>query len=1352
MKSWGRKKIVSYVLILAMTLGQGVPGGWANQASPTEPLPTNAIPSVPVAELVSEQNQIHLPNSSEQNNEIPEFFSDSVLSAVSTTQSETQLLVYQYEDPNLGSIERKAWIHVPASADPTQPKALVLNFHGGTSGAQEQMTATGMNQLADEKGFIVVYPEGYPEGMAKSWNAVLPTAAADLGVDDVGFISFLIEKLKEQYVIDEKRIYAAGISNGAQMAYRVGEELGNQIAAVGVVAGGIGTTDDFMPAQNMPVMVIHGGMDTRIPYEGGIGDGIISFDYLSTETELIPHLLEVNGLSGVETEPYEPFENYEASGEITASSWKQEITNSEVVLIRLEEAGHIWPGGILHQDDPRASVSFSANQALWHFFENHPQMSLADAQISAEAFFTASQDQARSQITALKEEFDLVLALIETPSSSALSLKDLRGLREAIRKQLHDNAQGLRKLRVTYRKVSRHLSRVEMLSEAEELLNVLVDSTERIPSVKETQDLLDRTRQAEGNQQGLVSPYEDSSVPAHAVYWDLSQMVEYLGGFERMEIHRREPLTWDDVYVWDDALQAKRPMTWDEIYAGEAPEKEFQKVAEFSYLTNRYIDTNIQTDYMMFSGYDYQVKIIRQDGSEMIFDQQSAFNQTPLITVNKVNYGSAPLNPENVLVIASDYELMDQPYTSQDAKGMYASICSHQCSDENEYRAAIRNLTSINDEAILDELIEAMELHYRNQDIRRIRRDVMNHSSLTMAEEATVREVSDVIRLLLIQEQTEETMVRQMIGEVEGIASQVLIDELTEWTLERIAARQQMRSDISAMAGGSVDLNELTALAEDLDLVEYYKTQRGIPDENEVRLHTINRRTDDVDVMVERYFKVIYEYLTTTKDDAGKYLIEKITAITSFPGTDERLRIPGGWFLGEGDGVFPLGQFIASVIPRLARGEKIGLNFRTGAMANPEEYFYYRTPNLNLDAGNTYDILRHSLGYTEMLGNLSVSKVTLQDKIKLKAVIDDSIHAERFAAEGNRDPSYYAHLYDLGSRGGGMSSVIQEDDFENLNSSLARYLLEELGYTTYADLNPEPLGFGMWYNRFHPEVEVDNPITDQTLVEDLENGDKVLAGLTGGYWFDHRDFKRVYRYLEGVTSFAPGSYISHWDETGNGREGLRLDGVVSAYNQAFHGLWSEYPVTMGALVYAGIPTAFGALLAPNVSNWNIHIFGDPLYNIGKYILDKVKDVFDALGNWIGTKETIEVGSFGRQVLQVENGTSSGRWDKLSGDRKNEIYVIRDANGKITESKVGVGYENYLEDGSMIFNQLNDMGSYEYDSSGKIVRETKKVWEVDDSGAGHYVTYTRDFIYDDDDRYQGYYSYDESGDLINHVNQ
>lgn len=157
--------------------------------------------------------------------------------------------------------ERRYRIHLPPTYVSGTPMSLVLAFHGGRGTPLRMAELTAFNNLADTAGFIVVYPEGYEQSWADGRNT---TQAAQAGIDDVGFISALIDTLISNFSVDSARVYAAGISNGGNFVQRLGCELADKVVAIGVVAA-TSATDTALhcnPARPAPMTLMIGTEDT----------------------------------------------------------------------------------------------------------------------------------------------------------------------------------------------------------------------------------------------------------------------------------------------------------------------------------------------------------------------------------------------------------------------------------------------------------------------------------------------------------------------------------------------------------------------------------------------------------------------------------------------------------------------------------------------------------------------------------------------------------------------------------------------------------------------------------------------------------------------------------------------------------------------------------------------------------------------------------------------------------------------------------------------------------------------------------------------------------------------------------
>ena len=132
-------------------------------------------------------------------------------------------------------IQRDYRIYVPSIYDGSMEVPVVFNIHGYGSNAFQQEAYGDFRPIADTANFILVAPDGTLDNSGTAfWNAFgSPTET----VDDVGFISALIDTLAEDYSINLNRVYSTGMSNGGFMSYKLACGLSSRIAAIASVTG-----------------------------------------------------------------------------------------------------------------------------------------------------------------------------------------------------------------------------------------------------------------------------------------------------------------------------------------------------------------------------------------------------------------------------------------------------------------------------------------------------------------------------------------------------------------------------------------------------------------------------------------------------------------------------------------------------------------------------------------------------------------------------------------------------------------------------------------------------------------------------------------------------------------------------------------------------------------------------------------------------------------------------------------------------------------------------------------------------------------------------------------------------------
>jgi polyhydroxybutyrate depolymerase len=268
--------------------------------------------------------------------------------------------------------ERSYLVHVPPQYAPDTPMPVVLAFHGGGANARNMVAFSGLNEKADEAGFIVVYPEGSGRlEQISAFNAGNCCGqAAARQIDDVSFTRKVLDDLESVANVDRRWVFATGMSNGAMMAYRLAAEMSDRIAAIAAVSGPMGT-QECHPDRAVSVMHFHGDADEFAPFAGGKGRGPSGTDLFSVDHS-INAWVEANGCTKapVTTRLPDPENDGTTVRQMRYGSGKD---NAEVVLVVIEGGGHTWPGR-----EPRMRLlgvstrDISANDMMWEFFQRHP--------------------------------------------------------------------------------------------------------------------------------------------------------------------------------------------------------------------------------------------------------------------------------------------------------------------------------------------------------------------------------------------------------------------------------------------------------------------------------------------------------------------------------------------------------------------------------------------------------------------------------------------------------------------------------------------------------------------------------------------------------------------------------------------------------------------------------------------------------------------------------------------------------------------------------------------------------------------------------------------------------------------
>ncbi|HAJ57256.1 MAG TPA: hypothetical protein DCL35_05745 [Candidatus Omnitrophica bacterium] len=300
-----------------------------------------------------------------------------------------------------GGLERTYRAHVPQSYDAQRPVPLVLAFHGGGGNIEAASRYFRLDEKSDEEGFIVVYPQGTGKRIAGmlfgTWNAgrcCKPAMANN--VDDVGFVRKMVAKLKKDFVIDEKRIYMTGFSNGGQMVFRLACEMPGVFAAA-APAGSVGTFDNCTPRRPIPIFHFDGTADPCSPYEGGgecggcfgkffrsIGVPVKDINYYACDP--VPVYIEKwRKWNGCDDTPKVTMRQ----GDTTCITYSPCKGNVEVTSCVTKGGGHAWAGNVEYEAQACRSrpqgyicrqwknaigpliLDYDATDTIWEFFKKY---------------------------------------------------------------------------------------------------------------------------------------------------------------------------------------------------------------------------------------------------------------------------------------------------------------------------------------------------------------------------------------------------------------------------------------------------------------------------------------------------------------------------------------------------------------------------------------------------------------------------------------------------------------------------------------------------------------------------------------------------------------------------------------------------------------------------------------------------------------------------------------------------------------------------------------------------------------------------------------------------------------------
>ena len=273
----------------------------------------------------------------------------------------------QEATPDADFAARTYELFVPDSYDADTPAPLLMVLHGASGSGARSQAWLGFDALAEAENFIVVYPDG----LYNNWDfgAGVLTPDGYIQVDDVGYLTSVVDELEADYNIDPARVFVAGMSNGALMAYRLACEAPDTFKAVAGVAAGV----FVMAAQNcdkpIAVLFVQGSEDQILPWDGTLLDGqyvgLSAADSLSFWAQLNGCNTKTDAVKQADL----PDSDKTDHSTVKQISLTDCADGTQVQFYAVVGGGHTWPGRPFDVDMELGAVNMDmdATQVIWEW-------------------------------------------------------------------------------------------------------------------------------------------------------------------------------------------------------------------------------------------------------------------------------------------------------------------------------------------------------------------------------------------------------------------------------------------------------------------------------------------------------------------------------------------------------------------------------------------------------------------------------------------------------------------------------------------------------------------------------------------------------------------------------------------------------------------------------------------------------------------------------------------------------------------------------------------------------------------------------------------------------------------------
>ena len=284
------------------------------------------------------------------------YFSIPLLCSLFFVEAQPELHQFSHD-----GLSREYYLYIPDSLVAGAP--LLFVFHGYSGSANGIMNYSGLNQIADENGFVVCYPQGLIDDWDYAFWNVGYDWHVDETVDDVGFSTSLAQYLQTEYNLSAHNTFSTGMSNGGDMSYLLACQASDVFKAVAPVAGCMMTWlyNSCAPVNPIPVFEIHGTDDDVTWWDGADeinNDGYGPWESVDTTFNFWTQL---NSCTEFIIDTLPDIDMSDGSYVVSHKNTNG-LNNNEVWLYEVVNGGHDWPG-------VWGNMDISTSEEIWNFFE-----------------------------------------------------------------------------------------------------------------------------------------------------------------------------------------------------------------------------------------------------------------------------------------------------------------------------------------------------------------------------------------------------------------------------------------------------------------------------------------------------------------------------------------------------------------------------------------------------------------------------------------------------------------------------------------------------------------------------------------------------------------------------------------------------------------------------------------------------------------------------------------------------------------------------------------------------------------------------------------------------------------------